>query len=45
MFAMVDEDTRDKYARLVGQKGLGERHEMERLVRDTVNELNAWWHV
>ena len=39
---MVDEQTGDKYARAVGQKGVGESQEW--VVRDLSKELNSWGH-
>ena len=35
----------DKYARIVGRKGLGSDGEMEWLVRDMSEELKSWGHV
>ena len=34
LIVMLDEETNDKYARAVGQKGLGEAHEMDWLIKD-----------
>ena len=44
MIVMLDEETGDKYARAVGQKGLGEEHEMDWLIRDLSLELKTWGH-
>ena len=44
LLVMVDEETNDKYARAVGQKGLGQSGEMDWLVRDMSAELKAWGH-
>ena len=42
---MVDEETGDKYARMVEKKGLGSDGEIEWLVRDINEELKSWGHV
>ena len=42
---MVDEETGDKYARMVEKKRLGSDGEMEWLVRDMSEELKSWGHV
>ena len=43
MIVMVDEQTGDKYARAVGQKGLGGGAEdMQWLIGDLHEELKAW---
>lgn len=44
MFILVDEETGNKYARMVVQKGVGERHEVEWLMLDAVKTLNVWGH-
>ena len=44
IMVMVDENTGEKYARAVGQKGIGKDHEMDWLVKDMSNELKAWGH-
>ena len=45
MLVMVDERTGDKYARAVGQKGLGGGAEgMKWLINDLHEELKAWGH-
>ena len=45
MLIMLDESTGDKYARAVGQKGLGGgREEMQWLVADLHEELKSWGH-
>ena len=42
LVVMVDEETGDKYARVVGKKGLGSDGEMEWSVRDMSEELKSW---
>ena len=42
MFVMVDDETGNRYARLVEMKGLGERGEMDWLVKDASSELKSW---
>ena len=45
MLIMVDEGTGDKYARAVGQKGLGGgAEEMQWLIIDLHDELKSWGH-
>ena len=45
MLVMVDEKTGDKYARAVGQKGLGGgSDEMQWFIGDLHEELKAWGH-
>jgi len=44
IFAMVDEETGEKYARAVGRKGLGTEGEMDWLIKDVSAELKAWGH-
>ena len=44
LLAMVDEETNEKYARAVGQKGLGQSGEMDWLVKDMSAELKSWGH-
>ena len=44
MIVMVDEETGEKYARSVSQKGLGEDGELEWLVEDMQKELKNWGH-
>ena len=45
MLIMLDEGTGDKYARAVGQKGLGGgSEEMQWLIADLHEELKAWGH-
>ena len=39
---MLDEETGNKYMRIVGQKGLGAKGEMKWLVQDMHEELEAW---
>ena len=44
ILVMVDEQTKDKYARAVGQKGLGNLGEMDWLVKDMSTEMKVWGH-
>ena len=44
MLVMLDESTGDKYARAVGQKGLGQGDEMSWLIADLREELKSWGH-
>ena len=44
ILVMVDEKTGEKYARMVGKKGLGEGGEMEWLLKDMRDELVSWGH-
>lgn len=44
IIAMVDEQTGEKYARAVGQKGLGKENEMDWLIKDMAAELQSWGH-
>ena len=45
LIVMVDEGTGEKYARAVGQKGLGsDASEMDWLIKDMSDELRAWGH-
>jgi hypothetical protein len=44
IMVMIDEETGEKYARAVGQKGMGERNEMDWLVVDMSRELKSWGH-
>ena len=41
LFIMIDEETKDRYARAVGKKGVTD---MDWLVKDIVAELRAWGH-
>ena len=41
---MIDEETGEKYARAVGQKGIGEIGDMEWLIKDADAELKSWGH-
>ena len=41
---MVDESTGNRYMRIIDQKGVGSKKEMEWLVRDVHSELRAWGH-
>ena len=42
VIVMLDEQTGNRYMRLVGQKGLGEEQEMRWLVQDMHEELKSW---
>ena len=42
LLVMMDEETRDKYARAVGQRGLGEDRAMDWLIKDMSDELKSW---
>ena len=42
MVVMVDEETGEKYARGVSQKGIGEDGEMKWLIDDMQRELKSW---
>ena len=44
MIVMVDEETGEKYARCVSQKGLGEDGELDWLIADMLAELKSWGH-
>ena len=44
ILVMVNEATGDKYARAVGQKGLGDQGEMSWLIQDLSDELKSWGH-
>ena len=44
LIVMVDESTGDKYARAVGQKGVGKESELDWLIKDMSLELKAWGH-
>ena len=44
MIVMIDEETGEKYARSVDQKGLGEDGDMDWLVADMLAELKSWGH-
>ena len=44
MLVMEDETTKEKYARAVGQKGVGTEGEMDWLVKDIASELKVWGH-
>ena len=39
--AMIDESTREKYARATRQHGIGQNGEMDWLIQDMANELRA----
>ena len=42
---LIDEETGDKYSRVVEKKGLGDNGEMEWLVKDISDELKSWGHL
>ena len=44
IIVMIDEESGDRYARAVGQKGIGKDKEMEWLIKDLSLELKAWGH-
>jgi len=44
LIVMTDEGTGEKYARAVGQKGLGAEGEMDWLIKDLSTELKVWGH-
>ena len=44
ILVMIDESTGDRYARAVGQKGLGREREMDWLIKDMSDELKSWGH-
>ena len=44
LVVMVDEETGEKYARAVGQKGVGSENEMDWLIKDMSEELKVWGH-
>ena len=44
IMGMVDEQTGEKYARAVGNKGLGNPGDMDWLILDMVEELKSWGH-
>jgi hypothetical protein len=41
---VVNESTGEKFARLVGRKGMGQDGEMDSVVKDLVEELRTWGH-
>jgi len=41
---MVNEETDEKFARAVGQKGVGEHGEVDWVIRDISEELKSWGH-
>ena len=43
LLVMLDEDT-EKYARAVGQKGMGRDGDMDWLIKDMSEELKTWGH-
>ena len=44
ILVMIAEQTGDKYARAVSQKGVGANREMDWLIKDMVEELKGWGH-
>ena len=44
MIVMVDDETGEKYARGVSQKGMGEDGEMKWLIDDMQRDLKSWGH-
>ena len=44
MLVMIDEKTKDRYARAVGQKGIGDDGNMDWLIKDLSAELKTWGH-
>ena len=44
ILVVLDEQTGERYARAVGQKGLGRDGELDWLVKDISDELKAWGH-
>lgn len=44
ILVMIDESTGEKYARAVGQKGIGGDREMDWLIKDLSEELRVWGH-
>ena len=44
LIVMTDEGTGEKYARAVGQKGLGSEGEMDWMIKDMSTELKVWGH-
>ena len=44
LICIIDEETKERYARAVGQKGLGENREMDWLIKDVSAELKVWGH-
>lgn len=44
IIVVVDERTGEKYARVVGHKGMGKDQDMEWLIWDMPSELKAWGH-
>jgi hypothetical protein len=44
LIVMLEEETGNRYARAVPQKGLGESNEMEWLIKDMHEELKNWGH-
>ena len=44
LLVVIDESTGEKWARAVGQKGLGQEGELDWVVKDLSEELKAWGH-
>ena len=44
LIVMADEESGSRYARAVGQKGLGDGQEMSWLIEDMCTQLRAWGH-
>ena len=44
LIVMFDEETGEKYARAVGQKGIGTNQEMDLLIKDMSEEHKVWGH-
>lgn len=42
--AIIDEETREKYARMVGRKGIGQEGHLDWRRNDIVEELRSWGH-
>ncbi len=41
---VVDESTRDRFARAIGRKGVGGEGEVDWLIRDISVEMKSWGH-
>ena len=44
VLVMLDEQTGERYARVVAQKGLGDPEHADWLIKDLAEELRAWGH-
>ena len=44
LIVMTEEESGSRYARAVGQKGLGDGQEMSWLIEDMCTQLRAWGH-